>query len=497
METILEMKKITKFFPGVKALDDVDLVLNRGEVLALLGENGAGKSTLIKILSGVLIPDAGELFLEGKKCNFVKPSDGRDAGISIIHQELNYLNELSIGENIFLGRLPKKHGLIDWKKVREESTKALKRVGFDTNPNRIMKTLTVAEKQLVEIAKAVYSNMKVLVMDEPTSALNNEEVNSLLKLIREIASTGVGVVYISHRLQEVFEVADNVQVLRDGQYVERFNVSSVDEETLISRMVGRDISAMYPKQEIKTGDILMEVEGITSSSVEDISFHVKRGEILGVYGLMGSGRTAMAEAIFGRERIIKGTIKIEGQIVKIKSPADSKKAGIGYVPSERKTEGLVLVHSVMRNISTASFKLLKKGGLISNRLEEKYAKYWIDKFKIKTPTANAIVSSLSGGNQQKVVIAKWLQNNPKVLILNEPTRGIDVGAKVEIYRFMESLCSEGMAIVMISSELPEILALSDRVVVLSEGRVSVEIDDRDMMNQELLLKYAIKRTGGK
>lgn len=495
METILEMKGITKIFPGVKALDNVNLELYRGEVLALLGENGAGKSTLIKVLSGVFVPEEGEIILEGKKCNFSKPGDGYDSGISIIYQELNYLNDLTIAENIFLGRLPKKNGLIDWKTVKTEANKALKTIKFNTDSGRAMKTLSIAEKQLVEIAKAVNRNMKVLVMDEPTSALNKEEVDFLLKLVREIAKTGVSVIYISHRMEEIYKVGDRVEILRDGKSIDTFNVADVDEDTLISKMVGRDIKSMYAKSEVPIGDVVFEASDICSNTVKKINFNVRRGEILGVFGLMGSGRTAMAETIFGRERITKGTIKIEGKEVKIKSPQDAKRAGIGYVPSERKTEGLILSHSVKNNISTATIKSLKKNGLINNKIERKNAKFWIDKFSIKTPSADTIVNSLSGGNQQKIVLAKWLQSNPKVLILNEPTRGIDVLAKVEIYRLMESLCENGMAVIMISSELPEILALSDRVIVVAEGTIVGSVSDRKIMTQELLMKYAISRGG--
>lgn len=495
MDIILEMKGITKVFPGVKALDQVDLTLRRGEVLALLGENGAGKSTLIKVLSGAYVPEEGEIILDGTRCQFTEPCDGFEKGISIVYQELNYLNDLTIGENIFLGCLPKKRGLIDWKTVKLESEKALKGVGFKTNPNRIMKTLSMAEKQLVEIAKAIYRNKKVLILDEPTSALNKEEVVFLLDLVRKVAKTGVGVIYISHRLEEIFKVADRVEILRDGKSIDTFDVSSVDEDTLISKMVGRDISVMYPKTSIEIGDVLMVVNNLHSRRVRNINFNVRRGEILGVFGLMGSGRTAMAEAIFGRDRLLQGTIRIEGEEVKIKSPQDAKRAGIGYVPSERKSEGLILSHSVKSNISTATIGMLKRNGLINSKIERQNAKYWIEKFSIKTPSPDTLVNSLSGGNQQKVVLAKWLQSNPKILILNEPTRGIDVGAKVEIYKLMESLCENGMGVVMISSELPEVLALSDRIIVLAEGTVVGEVSDRKLMTQELLMKYAMMRTG--
>lgn len=490
---ILEMKEITKEFPGVKALDDVSFILHKGEVLALLGENGAGKSTLLKILSGVYIADKGNIILEGKTCNFTRPVDGYEAGISIIHQELNYLDELTIGENIFLGRLPKKNGLIDWKKIEVESKKALEKVGFKTSPKRLMKELKVSEKQLVEIAKAVSRNMKVLVMDEPTSALNNEEVRLLLDLIKKIKKEGIGVVYISHKLKEIFDVADNIQVLRDGKSVAYYKTSEINEEQLIAAMVGRDISVMYPKEKIQLGKVIFEVENLCSPTVSNISFNLRAGEILGVFGLMGAGRNNMAETIFGKQQMTSGKIRIHGKEIVIRSPRDAKCAGIGYVPAERKKEGLILSDSVERNISTATIKLIKKNFLLSRKIEQKNALHWVEKFRIKTPSIKSIVNTLSGGNQQKVVLAKWLQASPKVLILNEPTRGIDVGAKVEIYKLMEELCKQGMGVIMISSELLEVIALSDRVVVMAGGTVVGEVSNREEMTQENLMNYAIQR----
>ena len=495
-QALLEMWGITKEFPGVKALTDVSLTLRRGEVLALLGENGAGKSTLLKVLSGVYIPNSGEIYLNGQKCSFTRPVESLQAGISIIHQELNYLNDLSIGENIFMGRLPKKHHMIDWETIERESAKALEQVGFPADPHRVMRTLSVAEKQLVEIAKAISREMKVLVMDEPTSALNDKEVEALLRLVRKIASAGVGVIYISHRMQEIYEVADRVQILRDGCAVGDFPVEGVSEEVLISHMVGREIGAMYTKRELPLGEVVLDVQGVTSARVHDISFHVRKGEILGVFGLMGCGRTYMAETIFGKNPIFKGSVSVLGRKIRLRSPLDAKRAGIGYVPAERKSEGLILSHTVAQNISLATIGQLKHRGVISAKKEQINARTWIERFKIKTPSEETVVNNLSGGNQQKVVLAKWLQTNPKVLILNEPTRGIDVGAKAEIYALMEQLCEQGMAIVMISSELPEVLALCDRVCVMSEGTIVGEVSERSRMTQEVLMKYAISRVGG-
>jgi ABC-type sugar transport system ATPase subunit len=493
---ILEIRSVSKSFPGVKALDNVSLELHGSEVLALVGENGAGKSTLLKILSGAYLADAGELYLHGQLCNFSKPVDGYNAGISIIYQELNYLDELTIGENIFLGRLPKKAGLIDWQQVRIRSAEALDKVGFMMDPSRLMKTLTVAQKQLVEIAKAISRDMKVLVMDEPTSALNDEEVESLLKLIKRIAVTGVGVIYISHRMNEIFSIADRVQVLRDGCNVGAYDIKEVDEDSIIKKMVGREINEMFPKVFLPIGETLLEVKDMRGPSVGPIDLTLRSGEILGIFGLMGAGRTAFAETLFGRHHKLSGSFFIKGKEVIIKTPQDARNAGIGYVPAERKKDGLILEHSVSRNISTASISRLKKYGLVSSAVEQKFASHWIEKFKIKTPSSASIVKGLSGGNQQKVVLAKWLQTRPLVLILNEPTRGIDVGAKVEIYKLIVELCREGMGIILISSELPEVLALSDRVMVMAGGTFTGEIADRKKMDQEALMKLAISRTGG-
>jgi ABC-type sugar transport system ATPase subunit len=401
-----------------------------------------------------------------------------------------------VGENIFLGRLPKKRGLVDWSRVMSASREALAGIGFVTEPTRIMKTLTIAEKQLVEIAKAVSRDMKVLVMDEPTSALNDEEVESLLALIRKIAAGGVGVVYISHRMNEIFKVADRVEVLRDGRDVACFTVGEVTEDELIRKMVGREISEMYPKEAIPTGESLLEVRNLSGEKIHSINLHLKSGEILGIFGLMGAGRTAFAETLFGRHRKKTGEVFVKGKAISIVTPRAAKKAGIGYVPAERKKDGLILEHSVSKNISTATISRLKKFGLVNSGLEEKFSKYWIDRFAIKTPSSKTIVKGLSGGNQQKVVLAKWLQTAPRVLILNEPTRGIDVGAKVEIYRLIEELCRDGLGIILISSELPEVLALSDRVMVMAEGTIVGEIADRKLMTQEALMKLAISRSGG-
>ncbi len=487
------MKNISKQFPGVKALDQVSIDLYEGEVLALLGENGAGKSTLLKTLSGVYTADSGKIFLDNAEKNFRTPADAAEAGISIIYQELNYISDLTVAENIFVGRIPVKGIMkkVDWKRMYEDAQKALETVGADINPGELMMNLSVAEKQLVEIARAVSKNMRVLVMDEPTAALNDREVEKLLVLVRKLAEMGVSVIYISHRLDELFKVADRVTVLRDGKYIGSVNIDKTNKSELVSMMVGRDISDMYPKQQIPISDKVFEVEGLNNGQLKDISFYTRKGEILGIFGLMGSGRSKLAKTIFGLEKPKSGKFIMENKCINIDSPEQAIKYGLAYVPCERKQEGLILCQSVKQNVLTANLdKVSRLLGILDLEAESELAGKWVDTLGVKTPGIETIIEALSGGNQQKVVLAKWLVSDPKVLILNEPTRGIDVGAKVEIYRIMEELCAKGLSIIMISSELPEILALSDRVIVLSNGRITGEIN-REEACQENLMHCAI------
>ena len=494
MEKLLQMKQITKRFPGVLALDHVDLDLDAGEILAILGENGAGKSTLLKILSGLYSLDEGEIWINGEKKSFRSPAEALAAGVSIIYQELNYLNDLTVAENIFVGRLPMKSRIqVDWPRLFEDAEVVLRDLGTKIDPRAYVRELSTAEKQLVEIARAISQPAtKILVMDEPTAALNETEVKELLSLVKKIASTGIGVLFISHRLEDIFNVAQRVEVLRDGKYIDQFPVESVTREELIQAMVGRSITDMYPRKEIAKGDVIFEVRGLTNHVLKNVSFSVRSGEMLGVFGLMGAGRTEMCKAIFGASRLSSGEIFVENRKVKINSPADAKKVGIAYVPNERKTEGLILCQSVKENLCTAMVdQFVKAKGLLVDRSRENdNAERWIRDLSIATSGPDVIIQNLSGGNQQKVVLGKWLETKPKIIILNEPTRGIDVGAKVEIYKIMEQLCEQGMAVILISSEQPDILSLTDRCIVLCQGEKTGELSRKDY-TQEKLMHYAI------
>lgn len=490
---ILEMRGITKSFPGVKALDNVDLTLHEGETLALVGENGAGKSTLLKILSGIYIADSGEISIQGQVMKSLDIRQAHDFGIGIIHQELSYFPDLSVAENIFVGDLPRtKIGSIDWKRLNRLATLEIKKLGLEIPPRTKMRELSVAEQQLVEIVKTLSKDVKILIMDEPTSALNNEETQKLLKLVRELAQKGTSIIYISHRLEEIFHVADRVMVLRDGKNVSDFPIDKVDYDKLIAAMVGREIKEMYPKSQASIGEKVLEVDNLFAKDVFDISFDICAGEVVGIFGLLGSGRTALAKTIFGEQKIQSGTIKVHGKQVSIKSPRQAIRSGIAYVPSERRKEGLVLIESVSENIVMASFREFFNGIILMWKSIHSVARDWIKKLGIRATAVNAKVENLSGGNQQKVVIAKWLQTAPQILILNEPTRGIDVGAKVEIYKIIDKLCQDGLGILLISSELPELLALANRFVILRKGRISGRVKKADA-TQEVLMNYAVGR----
>lgn len=491
MEKVLEMKNITKRFPGVLALDSVELDLHKGEILALLGENGAGKSTLMKILSGAIQYDTGEILLEGKPLVGNTPGDIINQGIAVMYQEINCLEELSIAENIFNGNLPvNRIGNVNYKKLRVDTAKLLLEVGLEKDPLTIVNTLSTAEKQMMEIAKVLSKENKVLVMDEPTSALNDVEVGQLFELITKLADEGKSIIYISHKLDELFAISNRIEVLRDGRYIGTVKTQETTPHQLVSMMVGRDIDDMFPKEDIELGDVVLDVDRLSGSHIIDISFNVRSGEILGMFGLMGAGRTEIVETIFGKRKKTGGSIRLMGKEIKIKNPRAAIKNKIVYVPRERKSEGLCMEGSVKENLTLTYLEELswlmglnikKKRFLVNN---------WIKKMNIKTSSMDTPISALSGGNQQKVVIAKWLITEPEVLILNEPTRGVDVGAKVEIYKLIEELCKSGLAIIMISSETPEIMGIADRIVTVHEGRVTGELE-REAFDQEKLMFMAI------
>lgn len=491
-EPMLRMTGISKSFPGVKALDNVDLELNAGEVLALVGENGAGKSTLLKILSGAYIRDEGNIQLNGEALGVFTPRESMEKGVAIIYQEIDNFQTLTVAENILVNRLPKtgKVHRIDWKSSMQEAKVALDKISKEIAPNVLMSSLSTAQQQLVEIAKAIHMNMRILVMDEPTSALNRVETERLLQLVKEIANSGVGVIYISHRMDEIFAVADRIQVMRDGKSVASLLSSKTSRDEVVTHMVGRTLEEMYPHIKLPKGKKLLEVKNLTTSDIKDISFSLYQGEIVGLFGLMGAGQTELATTLFGDITNRTGKILVDGEEVFFKSPEQAIKKGVAYIPSERKIEGLLKGMHVKANTTISSLGKLMKFLRLDLQKEDRVTKKWIKNLKIRTPSTETNIDSLSGGNQQKVVIAKWLETNPTILILNDPTRGIDVGAKADIYALMEELSSQGIGIIMISSELQETLAMSDRILVMCEGRLTGEIS-RENANQEVLMKLAV------
>jgi ribose transport system ATP-binding protein len=486
------MRHIGKEFPGVVALDDVNFTLLKGEVHVLLGENGAGKSTLVKIISGAYQKSAGGLFLDGDEIEIKNPRHAQHLGISIIYQEFNLIPELSAAENIFLGReFLLSPGVIDQKKVDKKAQSLLDDLGVTINARHLVGDLGVAQKQMVEVAKALSLDAKIIIMDEPTSALTNNEIAELFSTIKKLRASGVSIIYISHRLEELFEIGDRVTVLRDGKYIGTHHISRLKHHDLIRMMVDRELTEQYPKQKQQIGDEILRIENLNrKGSLEDINFTISRGEILGVAGLLGSGRTELARVIFGADKIDSGMIYIDGKLQNVNNPKKAINLNIGYLTEDRKTEGLVLDLSVQSNVCLASLEQFSKFGVISVKKEVQAATKYVKDLRIKTPGLNQKVLFLSGGNQQKVVVSKWLCSNAKVLIFDEPTRGIDVGSKVEIYQLMNRLTASGVGILMISSELPEILGMSDRVMIMREGSIA-GIYNTDGITQEKILQHAL------
>jgi len=491
---ILEMKNIVKEFPGVKALDDVSFNIYAGEIMALLGENGAGKSTLMKILSGVYTKDGGEMFFNGEPLNLKDPKDAQNKGIAIIHQELNLVPELTVAENIFIGREPvTAYGRIKFKEMNEKAAEYLAMLGeADMSPLTKVASLSVGKAQIVEIAKAISMNAKIIIMDEPTDSLTDVETENLYKVIRELKGQGKGLVYISHKLSEVFDVCDRATVLRDGTFVDMKPVSELTEEKIIQLMVGRALDERFPKSTAKHGDVVFEVEGLTNQAIKDVTFSVRKGEIVGVAGLMGSGRSEIAKSIYGYMTLSKGRIFIDGKELRINHPSSAIENGISYVSEDRKQLGLILGMSIKENITLPALKAFQNiFRFISSDGEEQASKMYIEKMSIKTTGSMQKVVNLSGGNQQKVAIGKGLVTEPKVLILDEPTRGVDIGAKKEIYELINELKEKGLAIILISSEMPEVIGMSDRILVISSGEVAGELS-KEEATQESIMALAIK-----
>lgn len=491
---MLRMEGVSKIFPGVKALDNVDITAYGGEVTALMGENGAGKSTLMKILSGVYQKDEGKVFIDGVEAHIKGIKSAEEYGVTIIHQEMSVLNNLTVAENIFLGneKFHKFTGKINKKELVERSKLFLDQIGANINPNTLVSSLNVGEKQMVEIAKALTKNARVIIMDEPTTALTEVETKNLFKVIDSLKKKGIAIIYISHRMEEIFAICDRVEVLRDGKYAGNALIKDIDNDKLISMMVGRKIEDQFPYREVKSGKDILEVMNLNANvGIKDISFNVKEGEILGIAGLMGSGRTEVAKTIFGEYKKTSGSIKIKGKEVNIKNIQEAIDNGICYLSEDRKKEGCVLSLSVAENMILSNLKKYESKIMsIDKNKAIKDVDYYIDKIKIKTPNRDQLIKNLSGGNQQKVILAKWLMLSPEVLIIDEPTRGIDVGAKKEIYELLNELKASGKAIIMISSDLPEVLGISDRILVMSEGRISGELK-REEASQESIMKLAV------
>ncbi len=491
MESYLRLQNISKSFHGVKALDNVSVDFNKSEIHVVIGENGAGKSTLMKIAAGLYKRDSGRVILDGKDVDFNNPLDAIANGVSMIHQELLPIPYLTVAENIFLGREPLNPlGLLDKKQLYSKTEKLLKEINIEIDPYKEMRMLSVAQKQLVEIAKAVSFNSKILIMDEPTSAISDKEVEKLYDLIFKLKSEGVALIFISHKLDEIFKVADKITVLRDGQYIGTKNASDLTRDSLISMMIGRELTNIFEKEKIDIGEKILEVKNLTrGGEFENVSFSLHKNEILGISGLMGAGRTEVVEAIFGLRKLDSGEVFIKGNQVSIKCATDAQNNGIALIPEDRKQRGLNLKDSTGFNISLCDLKRLCNYDVIDKKRENKEVLEKIKELNVKVKSPKSEVVSLSGGNQQKVVLAKWLMTTPEILIMDEPTRGIDIGAKTEIYKLIVNLAKAGKSIIMVSSELPEIIGLSDRVIVLCEGQVTGELSGEDI-NQKEIMKYA-------
>ena len=490
-EYIFECEGISKAFGGTQALSDVQLHVKKGEVLALLGENGAGKSTLMKAVIGLHQPDTGTMTFDGKPYSAKGPVDAMKAGISMIHQELNPEPYLTIAESIFLNREDMRGFILDKKKQNKRAQEILDQFDFPYPATTLMGKLTLAQMQMVEIIKAVSCDARMVIMDEPTSSLDSEETNHLFKTIRDLKARGVAIIYISHRMEEIFEICDSVAVFRDGTYVGARSMDGVTRDELISMMVGRQVKNVFPKVDCEIGETVFKVEGLTGEGFEDISFEVHKGEILGLTGLVGSGRSETMRAIFGLDKLTSGKMYLEGQEITIKNPKDAIKKGICMVNEDRKNYGLCLFRSIRENISLPNLPAKQKGLLLNQKREKRECAEVAKKLTVKAASIEHNAFSLSGGNQQKVVIAKWIMANPKVLILDEPTRGVDVGAKSEIHSLMCEFAAKGMAIIMISSELPEIMGMSDRLLIYHEGKLNGEVSRQEILSgaatQEVIL----------
>lgn len=491
----IEMRGIDKSFGGNAVLKNAGFLLEGGEIHALMGENGAGKSTLMKILTGVYTKDAGTVIVDGEEVHYKNPQEAEKAGIVFIHQELNVLFDLTVEENMFLGKeIHNRFGVCDKKAMREQVKQILDKFGVNIAPGEVMSNLSVGQQQMIEIAKALMVDAKVIIMDEPTAALTQSETEVLFKVVKSLREKGVSIVYISHRMEEIFELCDRITILRDGSYIATKAIKDTDMNDVVKMMIGREIGERYPQRDCKIGDVMLDVQNLACPGVfEKVSFQVRAGEILGVSGLMGAGRTEIMQAIFGNMPHVTGKIIIDGREVQNKSPQQAMKNGIGFITEDRKVEGLMLEESIMKNISMANLGRISRHGVLDKKAEQNLVKRGIEELHIKCFGPQHECDNLSGGNQQKVVFAKWIYTEPKVLILDEPTRGVDIGAKKEIYNIINDLAAKGVAIIMVSSELPEVLGMSDRIMVVREGMVRGVLDKKEADQENIM----ILATGGK
>lgn len=490
----IEMRGIDKSFGGNAVLKNAGFLLDDGEIHALMGENGAGKSTLMKILTGVYTKDAGQVIVDGQEVCYKNPQEAEKAGIVFIHQELNVLFDLTVEENMFLGKeIKKAFGICDKKAMRKKVQEILDMLGVDINPGQTMDELSIGQQQMIEIAKALMVDAKVIIMDEPTAALTQSETEVLFKVVKSLREKGVSIVYISHRMEEIFELCDRITVLRDGSYIDTKKIVDTDMNDVVKMMIGREIGERYPLRDAKIGDVVFEVKNLNCpDTFQNVCFDVRAGEVLGVSGLMGAGRTEIMQAIFGNMPHVTGQIFLNGKEIKNKNPQQAIENGIGFITEDRKVEGLMLEESIMKNISLVNLSRISANGVINSKKEQELVNKGINELKIKCFGPQHECDNLSGGNQQKVVFAKWIYTNPKVLILDEPTRGVDIGAKKEIYNIINNLAATGVAIIMVSSELPEVLGMSDRVMVVREGEIR-GIINKENANQENIMTLA---TGG-
>lgn len=493
---ILQTKGICKSFGGTKALKEVDFGLRRGEIHGLIGENGAGKSTLIKIIAGYYVKDQGEIFVDGQRRNIEKPSDSLDLGIRVISQEFNLVNDMSVAENVCIGDYPcygrGRKWIVNKKLLNERVQALMDEIGEPIRAEAMIKNLSVAEQQTVEIAKALWKEPKILIMDEPTAALNDQETKHLFSLLFRLKEKGVSIIFITHRLQEQFTLTDRITVLRDGCRIGTVLTKDITADELTTMMVGKNINANYARTNSRLGDLIFEVRGLSvGNTLKDINLKVHKGEIVSVFGLLGQGQDALSRAVIGDMKIDEGEFYICGEKTRLRSPKDAVKHRIGFVSEDRKKAGLLLLQTLKRNISIASMEKISRKGVISSKTEKELVSRWVEKLRIKCSGINQPVASLSGGNQQKALIARWLANESEFIILNLPTRGVDVGAKYDIYRILEELCSTGVGILVFSLELPEVLGISDRIYIMREGQIVGELQNDEMLNSDRIMVYAV------